>query len=214
MARIVEIEFEVEVDKGEIPYRSYTTTEPVLNNMFVMVSKLLADDSVFYKVYACDVKTGEAHCRVERTVTQEKFRESVTVLEQDLQKANPTVKLVAQTRDVVAVGPNGPISPDKLPDEAVQKIKELEELKKKFFNKEIAPVDFLVEATKKQLFSPEDMAGIMASLPLDVQLEVAERLGAEFKIKPDLVNKLKATLNRAHTPSTDTPISNRIGKYL
>lgn len=224
MPKIMKIEFEVFADQGELPFRSYVSSEPVQGNMFVLVSKLLKDDTVFFKLYTCDIKTGDATCRMERTVTQEKFKESIAVLEGDLKKVIPHVSMALQTGAAVMAGPNGPID---MKDAPIEKLLKLDELKGKFERKEITPIDFAVEAIQGHLFSPQEMAGLISSFPTEIQIQLAQRLQNELfdgnmpaplrAMGSNLINNLQKVLAvRKNMESTmkDSGPSDRISKHL
>lgn len=215
MQKVSTIEFEVFADQGEVPFRSYASSEPVSGNMFVLISKITGDNNVFFKLFTCDIKTGETTCRVERTTTMEKFQESVRVLEADLQKANADVTLVQQNQgEGFMIGQQGPMG--QIPQGFgsskgfsvdSEKMQKIVDLKKRTQSGEITPIDMIVEMIEGQLFAPEDLAGLISTLPIEAQLELANRLATTMdfsgvpaelqQIGNGLLNGLKGALAAA-----------------
>ena len=89
------IEFEVDMGAGELPYRAYATERMVVGEKFVIISKLLASNEVFMRVFTVSEKG--VKMQMEKCVSSiDSFHEAVSILETDLQKVDPTVKLERQ----------------------------------------------------------------------------------------------------------------------
>lgn len=166
MPKVMTIEFEVDMGKGELPYRSYVSSEPVQDNMFVLISKILENDNVFFKLYSC-TPDGNAQLRLERETSQEKFKDSVILLETDLQKANPNVTMVRQDGGKgFAVSNNGPVDLDTAKGLAglasVQGL--MEKVLTQLENGTVDKVELLIDAIETRQFSPEEMTMLFATL--------------------------------------------------
>lgn len=108
--KVERIEFIINQGAGELSYRNYNTDQQVEKSMYVIISKLLANDDVFFKLY--QMNENGANLLLQKTVPFTQFPDVLKALEADLQKKNPAVKLVETMGDRagIAIGPNGAIS--------------------------------------------------------------------------------------------------------
>jgi len=111
--KVQKINFEVDMSKGELPFRTYASTKPVNGKLFVIVSKLNADNNVFFQMYLLDSKTGDANVIRETLVTQDKFTDIVQAVEDDLRTADSTVEFKVQNGESIAIASDGEVLNDK-----------------------------------------------------------------------------------------------------
>lgn len=105
--KVARIEFGIDEGKGEISYRNYHSSQEVAGAMYIIVTKLLANDDVFFKLYQCD--DNGANVLMQKAVPFAQFPMVLKALEADLQKKNPNVKMEEThgNKAGIAVGPNG-----------------------------------------------------------------------------------------------------------
>lgn len=111
--KVQKINFEIDMSKGELPFRTYASTKPVNGKLFVIVSKLNADNNVFFQMYLLDSNTGDANVIRETLVTQDKFTNIVQAIEDDLRAADPTVEFKVQNGESIAIASDGEVLNDK-----------------------------------------------------------------------------------------------------
>lgn len=91
-SKLIRTSFHVDMAKGELPFRVFHSTEGVRDKMFAVMSKLTADNDVYYKIIGVDA-SGVTVLQ-ETTTTMETFFKVVKDFETTVQKVQPTFRLV------------------------------------------------------------------------------------------------------------------------
>jgi hypothetical protein len=118
MVKVQRIEFQVDMSKGELPFRTYASSRPVKGKLFALVSKLNADNNVFFQLYLLDAQTGGTNLIRETTVTQDEFTNIVQAIEDDIKTVDSNVEFKVQHGQQIALTNEGLVEDDNFEDVA------------------------------------------------------------------------------------------------
>lgn len=124
--QVMKIQFGINKSAGELEFRRYHTSEEVNGKMYVVISKVTSDNHVNFHLYAVDMNGPQQ--LTDSTLTMEKFDVSMKLLESDLQKANPSVRLMLSTEESVAITNLPGVENSKVPSEVADAISRLSDM--------------------------------------------------------------------------------------
>lgn len=122
----MKIQFAINKSAGELEFRRYHTSAEVNGKMYVVISKVTANNHVNFHLYAVDVNGPQQ--LTDSTLTIEKFDTAMMLLEKDLQKVNSSVRLVLSTEETVAITNLPGVENSKVPSEVAAAISKLSDM--------------------------------------------------------------------------------------
>jgi hypothetical protein len=108
--KIGTIQFVIDVTKGEIPFRQYVTSKPVLNHMFILASKFTKENKINYHLYK--VGSSGADLVKDEIVSFDEFNTFVDVFRKKVKQQNPDADLIEPSMEegVLAISNHGVVS--------------------------------------------------------------------------------------------------------
>lgn len=174
--KVIKIEFEIDQTQGEMPFRNYISSAPVGGFIFTVLSKITGDNNVFFKLYTLNTKNGDVDLTMEKTLAMDKFQQAMTILEGDLKKKDPNVKLQVQplTEGGFAISDKGPI-----PEHIAKGLLAEEMIGDLIDSSGESRADFVLGAIKSGVFPPGHVFALMSAIPPEQRFDFLKKVSAE-----------------------------------